>query len=483
MCWESMSVPITVAYGDGVGPEIMEAVLFILKEARADVSIETVDIGHNQYKKEWTSGIAPSAWESISRTRLLLKAPTMTPQGSGHKSLNVALRQRLGLYVNVRPCVSYFPVVGTKHPDLDVVIIRENEEDTYSGVEHKLSEDTHECVKISTRSASEKICAYAFNYARAHNRKKVTCFVKDNIMKMTDGILHASFDKVAKGYPDIEANYYIVDVGMAKIASNPEDFDVVVTTNLYGDIVSDIVSLSSGSIGLTGSANIGDYYAMFEAVHGSAPDIAGKNVANPSGLLNAAVQMLVHIGQLDKAGVIRNAFLKTLEDGVHTADIYNEKTSLRKASTMEFAQAIVGNLGTTPQRLKGLSLGKETPSTGSSGYVRSNPKRVLVGVDVTVHWDKGTDIKELVGSLSGLSSELKLQLVYAKGLELWPKAPYSYTYVDLVSCRFYAEGKEEDGVDGREVGNLLLKMEDAGIDTVKMVKLYLYDGGQGFFTP
>ncbi|MGN7661594.1 MAG: isocitrate dehydrogenase [Anaplasma sp.] len=477
-----MSVPVTVAYGDGIGPEVMEAVLLILKEARTDISVETVEIGHSQYKKEWPAGIAPSAWESINRTRLLLKSPTMTPPGGGHKSLNVALRQRLGLYVNVRPCVSYFPVVDTRHPNLDVVVVRENGEDTYSGVEHKLSQDTHECVKISTRSASEKTCWYAFNYAKVHGRKKVTCFVKDNIMKMTDGILRASFEKVAKNYPDIEADCYIVDVGMAKIASSPEEFDVVVTTNLYGDIMSDIVSLSSGSIGLSGSANIGDYYAMFEAVHGSAPDIAGLNIANPSGLLNAAVQMLIHVEQVDKAQLINDAFLRTLEDGVHTHDIYSEKTSSRRVSTTEFAQAIVDNLGQKPKRLKGLALGMGASDTESS-YVRGEQKRVLVGVDVTIHWEKGVDLRELVQSLSGLSPVMQLQLIYAKGLELWPNVPYSYAYLDIVSCRFYAEGKEEEGIDGQEVGNLLLKMEGAGIDTVKMVKLYLYDGGRGFFIP
>ncbi|CAN7940057.1 unnamed protein product, partial [Ixodes pacificus] len=208
-----------------------------------------------------------------------------------------------------------------KYPNLNVVTIRENEEDTYTGVEHRLSEDAYQCIKISTQSASEKICSYAFNYAQNFNRRKVTCLVKDNIMKMTDGMLRSSFEKVARNYPDIISNYYIVDIGMAKIANYPEEFDVVVTTNLYGDIVSDIVTLASGSMGLAGSINFGDEYAMFEAVHGSAPDIAGQGIANPSGLLNAAVHMLIHLKQVKIAALIHDAFLKTLEDGVHTSDI------------------------------------------------------------------------------------------------------------------------------------------------------------------
>src|SRR5690606_24987824 len=213
------------------------------------------------------------------------KAPITTPQGGGYKSLNVTTRKALGLYANVRPCVSYNPFIASKHPEMDVVIVRENEEDLYAGIEYRQTNDVYQCLKLISRPGSEKICRYAFEYARTNNRKKVTCFIKDNIMKLTDGIFHKVFDEVAAEYPEIESDSLIVDIGSAFLADRPGTLDVIVTENLYGDIISDIAAQITGSVGLAGSANIGDDYAMFEAIHGSAPTIAGKNIANPSGLL------------------------------------------------------------------------------------------------------------------------------------------------------------------------------------------------------
>ncbi|MGC0372148.1 MAG: hypothetical protein DGJ47_000853, partial [Rickettsiaceae bacterium] len=325
-------VPITVAYGDGIGPEIMEATLQILKKAEAKIRIEMIDIGEKLYKKNYTSGIAPETWESIERTKILFKAPITTPQGGGYKSLNVTLRKALSLYANIRPSISYHPLVHSLHPKLNVVIVRENEEDLYAGIEYRHTRNMRESIKLISRTGCEKIIRYAFEYAVANNRKKVTCFSKDNIMKFSDGIFHQVFDEIAKEYPQIDNEHYIVDIGTAKLATKPESFDVVVTSNLFGDIISDITAEISGSVGLAGSANIGKEYAMFEAIHGSAPDIAGKNIANPSGLINAAIMMLVHIGQGDIASNIENAWKKTLEDGIHTADIYN-KESKKKVGT------------------------------------------------------------------------------------------------------------------------------------------------------
>ncbi|WP_249548825.1 isocitrate dehydrogenase [Anaplasma phagocytophilum] len=477
-----MSVPITVAYGDGIGPEIMEAVLLVLKEAQADIAVETAEIGHAQYKRDWPCGIAPSSWASIRRTKVLLKSPTMTPQGGGHKSLNVALRKSLGLYANVRLCVTYSPIIATGSTNFDIVVVRENEEDTYCGVEYRISQDACVCDKITTRSASERLCAYAFRYARSHNRKRVTCLIKDNIMKMTDGAFRGAFQKIAAMYPDIPAECCIVDIGMARIAMHPEEYDVVVTPNLYGDILSDIVAVASGSIGLSGSANLGDEYAMFEAVHGSAPDIAGQNIANPSGLLNAAVQMLVHIGQESTAQVIHNAFLKTLEDGIHTADIYNAKTSSSRASTTEFAQAVVDNLGTSPKYLRSMLINKNTEEAVHYECVPGTSKKVFVGADVTIHWSGGAGFNELVQSLAAaLPPFVKLRLMHAKGLELWPNAPCVYSYIDLLTCRFFCDPQED--ADSTSVSQLLLCLEGLGLDVVKLVKLYTFDGEEGFFTP
>ncbi|QJC27901.1 isocitrate dehydrogenase [NADP] [Anaplasma platys] len=477
-----MTLPVTVAYGDGIGPEIMEAVLFVLKEADAGISVETAEIGSAQYRRDWPCGIAPSSWASIQRTKVLLKAPTMTPQGKGHKSLNVALRKRLGLYANIRPVVSYHPIVPSVHPNLDIVVVRENEEDTYCGIEYQLSEDAYECTKIATNSASLKICERAFLYAKSNNRSKVTCLVKDNIMKLTDGAFRRAFLEVAAMYPEIEADCFIVDIGMAKVASQPENFDVVVTTNLFGDILSDVVALAAGSIGLAGSANIGDTYSMFEAVHGSAPDLAGKDVANPSGLLNAAVQMLVHLNRADRAVTISNALLKTLEDGIHTADIFNPQTSVRLVTTTDFARAIVNNLGSTPSQLRGLAVKLQSARCGVKTHFPAAQRRTLAGVDLTVRWGEESNKLEALAKAcaEAVQQPFQLALIYAKGMELWPAAPYSWPHTDLVTLRFMSPEQTEGDVS---VSQLIQGVESLGLTTAKMVKLYTFDGVEGFFTP
>src|SRR5918993_957007 len=344
--------PITVAHGDGIGPEIMEATLHILQEAGARLDIEVIEVGEKVYQRGISVGIEPSAWESLRRTKVFLKAPITTPQGGGFKSLNVTTRKTLGLYANIRPCVSYHPYVDTKHPAMDLVIVRENEEDLYAGIEHQQTNDVVQCLKLISRPGSEKIVRYAFEYARRNNRKKVTCFTKDNIMKLTDGLFHKVFDEVAAEYSGIENEHWIVDIGAAKLADTPEAFDVVVMPNLYGDVLSDVAAQIAGSVGLAGSANIGEHVSMFEAIHGSAPRRAGQNLANPSGLLLGAVMMLVHVGLTDHAERVHNAWLRTVEDGIHTYDIYDEKVSKQKVGTKEFAEAVVARLGQTPQILK-----------------------------------------------------------------------------------------------------------------------------------
>ncbi len=299
-------------------PEIMAATLHVLKAAGAKLEIHKVDIGEKVYLKGHRAGIEPKTWDTIRNTAAFLKAPITTPQGGGFKSLNVTIRTTLGLYANIRPCVSYYPFIATKHPKMDVIIVRENEEDLYTGIEYRQTPETYHALKIITRPGCEKIIRYTFEYAKANNRKKVTCFTKDNILKMTDGLFHKIFDEIAPEYPEIETEHWIIDIGAAKIAANPELFDVVVVPNLYGDILSDMGAQLVGSVGLVGSANIGEYGAMFEAIHGSAPRHTGENSANPSALLLASVMMLVHIGQPEIATRIHNGWLKTIEDGIHT---------------------------------------------------------------------------------------------------------------------------------------------------------------------
>ena len=318
---------VAVAYGDGIGPEIMDATLRILDAAGANIKPEKIEIGEQVYLSGNSSGIEKSAWKTINKNKLILKAPITTPQGKGYKSLNVTLRKSLGLFANVRPVIAYAPYVETNFAGMDVVIVRENEEDLYAGIEHQQTQDVVQCLKLITRPGCEKIVRYAFEYAKAYGRKRVTCMVKDNIMKLTDGLFHNVFKEIALEYPEIESNSQIIDIGSARLAANPNNYDVIVTSNLYGDIISDIAAEIAGSVGMAGSANVGTNVAMFEAIHGSAPDIAGQKIANPSGLLNAAIMLLSYVGKTQIADTIKNAWLATLEQGYHTADVFQETIS------------------------------------------------------------------------------------------------------------------------------------------------------------
>ena len=264
---------------------------------------------------------------------------------------------------------------------MDVVIIRENEEDLYAGIEHQQTDEVVQCLKLISRPGCEKIVRYAFEYARQYNRKKVTCFTKDNIMKQTDGLFHKVFDEIAIEYPEIENEHWIIDIGAAKLADTPEIFDVIVMPNLYGDILSDIAAQIAGSVGLAGSSNIGEECAMFEAIHGSAPRRAGQNMANPSGLIQGAILMLTHIGQSQIAEKIQNAWLKTLEDGIHTYDIFNEQTSKQKVGTIEFANAIINNLGKNPEVLEKVAYSNDKQITIIPYKRPKQKKKDLLGVD------------------------------------------------------------------------------------------------------
>ena len=470
---------VTVAYGDGIGPEIMDAVLYILAKARANISIESIEVAKHYYENGGSTGIPPFAWDSIHRTKTLLKAPITTPQGGGYKSLNVTMRKTLGLFANVRPCVSYHPYVSTKQPKMNMVIVRENEEDLYAGIEYRQTHDAFASVKLITRSGSERICRYAFEYARANGRKKITCMTKDNIMKLSDGTFHKTFDEVAKEYSEIETDHYIIDIGSARIASKPDLFDVIVTENLYGDIISDIAADVSGSVGLAGSANIGKDYAMFEAIHGSAPDIAGQNIANPSGLLNGAIMMLVHLGEVETANMIQNAWLKTLEDGIHTADIYNAD-SKEKVGTKEFAEAVIERFYQEPATLPKANYQEQKEKIRLSANMReAKEKRELVGVDLFVYWvDK--PIAELGEKITKLTEEgdLKLQLISCKGLKVWPEAENEMDVTDRFRLRFFhPEGKE---VTHAAIADLLCNVAKEGIDFLKIENLFTFDGEPGF---
>ncbi|TVR80707.1 MAG: NADP-dependent isocitrate dehydrogenase [Saprospirales bacterium] len=468
---------ITVAKGDGIGPEIMDATLAIIKAAGAKLEIEEIEVGEKVYLSGNTSGISGDAWDSIRNNKVFLKAPITTPQGGGYKSLNVTMRKSLGLFANVRPCVSYDPYVRTKHPELDVVIIRENEEDLYAGIEHQQTDEVVQCLKLISRPGCEKIIRYAFEYARAYGRKKVSCFTKDNIMKQTDGMFHKIFNEIAPEYPDIETDHWIIDIGTARLADTPEIFDVIVTLNLYGDVLSDITAQISGSVGLGGSANIGASCSMFEAVHGSAPDIAGKNIANPSGLLKGAILMLNHLGQSDVATKVENAWLVTLEQGIHTGDIFKEGISTRKVGTAEFAEAVISNLANKPQYLNAVNYetGADFPLPV---YKRSTPaNKVLKGVDVFVDWSGGTP-DDLGAILQNLNGNAELIMITNRGVKVWPDGMEETFCTDHWRCRYQAPDNAD--LKKEDILEILQKAIEHKVDVIKTENLYEFDGVRGY---
>ena len=476
----SKKVPITVAYGDGIGPEIMKAVLFILERAGAEIEPEVVEIGEKAYLSGYSTGIPEKAWETIYKNKVMLKAPITTPQGGGYKSLNVTIRKTLGLFANVRPAVAYDPFVKTKHRGMDVIVVRENEEDLYSGVEYQVSDEVYHAIKLISETGSRRIIKFAFEYARRHNRKKVTAMTKDNILKMTDGAFHKLFDEIAKDYPDIEAEHWIVDIGTAKLADTPERFDVVVTPNLYGDVISDMTTQISGSVGLGGSANIGLDYAMFEAIHGSAPRRAGQGIANPSGLLLGAIMMLVHIGQPKVAEKIHNAWLKTIEDGIHTYDLFREGISKKKVGTMEFAQAVVDRLGDKPQQLNPKEY-KEIPPMSKELFVfeRSKNNFDLVGVDIFIKESKLSP-EEIANKVNQavFIEPLKLTSISNRGMHVWPNVKTLTYNTDSWRLRFKAENSNT--LTQLQILELMKQLNSQGFEIIATSNLYNVNGKRAF---
>jgi isocitrate dehydrogenase len=493
----SHPLPVTMAVGDGVGPEIMAATVKLLDAVKAPIRTEWITVGEAVYSKGVTSGIDDDGWASINRTNLLLKAPITTPLGKGVKSLNVTMRKTLGLFANVRPVFAYSPFVPALHKKIDLVIIRENEEDLYAGIEHRHTAEVMQCLKLITVPGCERILRYAFEYCVSHGRKKLTCVTKSNIMKLTDGIFQTLFLDMAKQYPQIQCEHQIVDIATARVAAKPQNYDVIVTSNLYGDIISDVAAEVAGSVGLAGSANIGTSSAMFEAIHGSAPDIAGKDIANPAGLFNATVMMLNYKGLRNEASLVHNALLKTLEDGVHTADIYGELTK-KKVGTKAFTAEVIARLGEKPKVLIAVDYAAqadgqkarklvEAPKTAlPERPVKPTPVKAFVGTDLFFDWDPPAakrDPNILAALLQKQAGDkFKLNMVSNRGVIVWPSGHPNTYKVDHWRCRFeLVKGPMADAhAGGAEVIALMSRMQAAGLSVIKVENLYNFDGEAGY---
>ncbi|MBN8645512.1 MAG: isocitrate dehydrogenase [Planctomycetes bacterium] len=445
-----MSVPhprhtVALIPGDGIGPEIAASIKEIFAAAHVPVDFEEHDAGLACYERTGST-LPATTLEAIKNHRVALKGPTTTPLGGGHKSVNVTIRKSLELYANVRPSKS-LPSVKTRFDNVDLIIVRENIEDTYAGIEHWQSPEVCQCLRLITRPGCEAIHRYAFEMARSVGRKRVTCVHKSNIMKLTDGLFLDVFREVAAHYPDIQADDILIDNLCMQLVVRPEKFDVLVLPNLFGDIASDLCAGLVGGLGVAPGGNIGDGIAVFEAVHGSAPDIAGKDMANPTALLLSAVQMLYYMGLNYHAVHIESALRYALIEGVRTADLGGN------ARTREFTKAVVASLPKNvpedaadfaPGSLYGGGEGKPKPAPAPA---RVNEPMTVRGVDIFVQSDKDLPkIPEAVG-------RLKLDFKSNRGQKVWPGPLPSARLVDLYRCRYTAPAGSP-GVTDAEIAEI-----------------------------
>jgi len=440
---------ISVAKGDGIGPEIMDAVLSIFNAAKVPLEYEVIEMGKWVFDKGFSNGMTPQAQASIESLGILFKGPMETPKGKGVKSINVTARKTWNTYANKRAFQTLHgvdTVFSKAGIPIDITIVRENIEDTYGGIEHMLTHDVALSRRFITRPGSMQVIRYAFEMAKKKGARRITCGHKANIMKLTDGLFLEVFYEVAKEYPELKADDVIVDDLCMKLVTRPDTFDVVVLTNLQGDIVSDLCAGLVGGLGFAPSANIGDHISIFEAVHGTAPDITGKNIANPTALLLSGIGMLQHLGLMESAATIENALLYTLESGVHTGD-FGDK-SKPSVSTTDFANAIINNFGKKPEHNPKPEV-SDTENTCTVMHLDKNPmlesyeatQEKVVGVDMFVESaNQPKDVAE--NCLKHTANMFNLVTISNRGTQVWPKGSVFTNLVNQYRCRFESiEGK------------------------------------------
>ncbi|GAC1512431.1 MAG: NADP-dependent isocitrate dehydrogenase [Chloroflexota bacterium] len=468
---------VTVIPGDGIGPEVVQSAQRIIAATGAPIEWEERHAGASIFKQGLPSGVPPETIESIRKTRVVLKGPLETPVGFGEKSANVTLRKLFETYANIRPAreVPHVPTPFSGR-GIDLVVVRENVEDLYAGIEHMQTPGVAQCLKLISRKGCEKIVRFAFELARAEGRRKVHCATKSNIMKLTEGTLKRTFEAVAPEYEDIEAQHIIIDNCAHQLAKKPEQFDVIVTTNMNGDIISDLSSGLIGGLGFAPSANIGSQVAIFEAVHGSAPKYAGKNVINPTALILSAVMMLRHLGEFDAASDIENAVLVTLESGVLPRDVVGDEGA---ASTTRFTEAIISNLGRRSEQFQVREYKPITLPVVSSApdFVHAEQRRV-VGVDVFVESPLGPEAlgPDLERLAAGTAVELKM--IANRGTKVYPATGTMTDCIDQWFCRFTARDQQSDLGDDAILS--LLATIAAHHRWSHIEKLQEFDGESGF---
>lgn len=436
---------IAVAKGDGIGPEIMDAVVSIFNAAKVPLEYDYVEMGKWVFDKGHSNGMTPQAKQTIEELGILFKGPMETPKGKGVKSINVTARKTWNTYANKRSFQTLHgvdTVFSKAGIPIDITIVRENIEDTYGGIEHMLTHDVALSRRFITRPGSLQVIRYAFDMAKKKGCRRITCGHKANIMKITDGLFLECFYEVGKEYPELKADDVIVDDLCMKLVTRPDLFDVVVLTNLQGDIVSDLCAGLVGGLGFAPSANIGDHISIFEAVHGTAPDIAGKNIANPTALLLSGLGMLRHLGLMQSASMIENALLYTLESGVHTGDFGDKSTPAK--NTTDFAQAIIANFGKQPAHIHNPATPLEDHLTTCSVYhLDHNPmlesvedaQEKIMGVDIFI--ESNLQPEELAEKCK-LHGGIKYRLlnISNRGTQVWPTGSVFTNLVNQYNIRF-----------------------------------------------
>ena len=467
---------VTVLPGDGIGPEVVEAAIRIIEATKVPVEFERREAGAAVFKKGIETGIPPETIESIESTRVVLKGPLETPIGFGNRSANVTLRTLFETYGNIRP-VRELPGVQTPFSGrkLDIVLVRENIEDLYAGIEYMQTPGVAESLKLISREGCEKIVKLAFAFAMAEGRKRVHCATKSNIMKLSEGLLQHTFEEFAPQFPGIEAKHILIDNCAHQLAMRPEQFDVIVTTNMNGDILSDLTSGLTGGLGFAPSANIGNDVAIFEAVHGSAPDIAGKNKANPTALVLSAAMMLRHIGEGKAANEVEQAVLVTLESGVRTGDMMG---TAAPTSTTDFSAAVIRNLGkrsavSPPRDYKKVAMPVSPPGVSVVG----TSERRVVGVDVFV--ETALEPARLASELTEVAAAagVRLQMITNRGAMVFPSTERGVSLVDHFRCRFI---RHDDGDLGDPAILGLLERIGARHRWMHVEKLQEFDGEAAF---
>ena len=478
------AVPITLAPGDGFGPEITQAVLRVLEAGGAEISPEIVEIGEAAYSKTCLDGISAQAWESIERTGVLLKGPTQIREGRGYLASTQALEIRLGLYASLQPCISYAPYIPSQFKKMDVIVIRENEEELYGDLEYRQTKNVCQGLKLISLPGTYQILRYAFDLARSCSRKKVTVLSKDKVMEFTDGYFHSLLEELAASYPELKYEHQSLDVGTALLTDHPENFDVIVIPSLYGDILSALITkVSFSKPGMSAYAALGKKHMLFEAAHDPAPALAGQNLANPSGMLLAAIYLLIHIHQHEAAERIHNAWLATLEAGIHTPDIFREEQSLHQVGTLEFANAIIPHLGMRPRHFQAVNY----QQSDSDAFFAFKPKppqteigeRTLMGVDIFLDYPAHNPEK-LAHKLKNLNAGvLDLELISNLGVLVWPEFIPETRISDHWHCRFM---HQEPGlsISERDILDLLTELQAQGFDFIKTENLYAFGGNPAF---